>query len=350
MTADCGPGARRKVRFAAIAAGTVLLGASPVMADPAGWSPPADAQPANTGAIEGVIKDTATGEPLAGVTIVITGPGPTTATAISDETGAYRVSSLAPGDGYLAAFYYGDNLVERSGIAVGAGKTTPVVIQLASDARLEIIDDYTMGLPPETRSFDVENVEPEMGVILEPTPSHRPVVEWSTWARVGVGTESAASDLLARSVTPPPLHAERHTTLEAALGAELTLPLALRGDFRVGAWTEVRTSSGPVVGAELQLQGVPHRLHMFQYSGEGVVSLRAGGNFDVITGAIAYGYLAPWNLWGRWDGATRYMIGVRVVASVTRAVDDPREWTATAGLELEPVGALRYLLGRRSWY
>jgi hypothetical protein len=335
MTADCGSGARRKVRIAAIAAGTVLLGASPAMADPAGLSPPVEAQAdAHRGAIQGVIKDAATGEPLIGVTIVITGPGQSEP-AISDETGFYRVSSLTPGD-YLATFYYNDIVVERRHIAVGVGTTTPVFVQLDSDASPTIVlDDYTMGLPPE----------PEMGVIIDTTPPHRPVIEWSTWARIGVGTESQAPDLLARATTTqPPLRAERHITLEAALGADLTLPIALRGDLRGGVWTEVRTSSGPVVGAELQLQAVPHRLHMFQYSGEGIVAIRAGGNEHVVTGAIAYGYLAPWNRWGPWDGATRYMIGVRVVASVTRSVDDPREWTATAGLELEPVGALRSLL------
>ena len=44
------------------------------------------------------------------------------------------------------------------------------------------------------------------------------------------------------------------------------------------------------------------------------------------------------------------MIGVRVVASATRAIDDPRLWSATLGLETEPMGALRYLLGIRAWY
>jgi hypothetical protein len=346
MTADCGPGARRKVRVAAIAAGTVLLGASPVMADPAGVSPPVEAHGAFDGAIQGVVKDAVTDEPLIGVTIVVTGP--TVQTALSDETGSYRVSSLTPGN-YLVTFYYNDTIVERSNITVGVGKTTPVFIQLQTDAEIPavVIDaSPTMGLPPSTQDFDVYQGEQEMGVIIDPAPAHRPVIEWSTWARIGVGTESRSHDLLARSTTQPPPRAERDATLEAALGADLTLPIALRGALRVGAWTEVRTSSGPVVGAELQLQAVPHRLRMFQYSGEGLVSIRAGGNEHVVTGAIAYGYLAPWNLRGTWDGASRYLIGVRVVGSVTRSVDDPREWTATAGLELEPVGAVRYV---RAW-
>ena len=44
------------------------------------------------------------------------------------------------------------------------------------------------------------------------------------------------------------------------------------------------------------------------------------------------------------------MIGVRVVVSATRSLDDPRDWSATVGLEAEPIGALRYLLSIRSWY
>ena len=32
------------------------------------------------------------------------------------------------------------------------------------------------------------------------------------------------------------------------------------------------------------------------------------------------------------------------------SLDDPRDWSVTGGLEVEPVGAIRYLLGIRSWY
>jgi hypothetical protein len=39
-----------------------------------------------------------------------------------------------------------------------------------------------------------------------------------------------------------------------------------------------------------------------------------------------------------------------LVGTVTRAVDDPHDWSATIGIEAEPVGAIRYLLGVRSWY
>ena len=49
-------------------------------------------------AIQGIVKDAKTAEPLAGVTIVATSPNMIgTQTAISDDTGAYRVV-VPPGD------------------------------------------------------------------------------------------------------------------------------------------------------------------------------------------------------------------------------------------------------------
>jgi hypothetical protein len=341
MTSDCAPGARRRIRIAAVAAGALLAGASPAQADPPPDQPPVALQDATGGAIEGTVRDADTGEALFGVTVVITSPTGQTATAITDENGSYRVTALPPADGYLVAFYHDDSSVERRDVAVVLDRTTSLSMEVKS--RTIDVGTITMGVPPLRSTYD-DTID-EMGVIIM-EPEHRPTIEWSTWARLGVGTESQAPAGITRSITPPQRDAERHATIEAALGAEVTLPLALHGDLRVGAWTEVRTSSGPVLGGEVRLQALPHRLDLFRRGGEGILAIRAGGNAHVVTGAIAYGYLAPWTRWGPWDGATRYMIGVRVVASATRSVDDPRDWTATAGIELEPVGAARYLLMR----
>jgi hypothetical protein len=178
---------------------------------------------------------------------------------------------------------------------------------------------------------------------------HRPTVEWSSWFRLGYGVDTGGVDATARATsTPTPAQAE--DTWEAAFGADFSLPVSTHGDLRLGAWAEARTSSGPVIGGELLLDGHAGKLDMFLFEGRGILALRAGGNGRVVTAAIAYGYLAPWKLWGPWDGSSRYMIGVRLVASATRSVDDPRDWSATAGIEVEPFGALRYLLGIRSWY
>ena len=78
------------------------------------------------GAIQGVIADSRTGEPIAGVTAIATSPAlAQTQTAITDERGTYKINELPPGD-YLVTFYYADITVERRGVHVGAGKSTPV--------------------------------------------------------------------------------------------------------------------------------------------------------------------------------------------------------------------------------
>jgi hypothetical protein len=192
--------------------------------------------------------------------------------------------------------------------------------------------------------------QPPDYIAFEPEPVARwgnPTIEWSTWFRLGYGGEVDRDPAAARDAMPAPMRGEG--TIEAAFGADLTLPIARRGDVRLGPWAEARTSSRPVGGIELQLGGLPGDLDMFFWTGEGVLTLRAGANDQVVTGALSWGYRCPWNLRGG-GGTTLYMIGVRVVASYTRAIDDPHDWTATIGLETEPVGALRYLLGIRSWY
>lgn len=180
----------------------------------------------------------------------------------------------------------------------------------------------------------------------------RPVVEWSTWFRLGYGIAHVPSETVARATEPTVAAIEKQRTVDAALGFELSLPLTHAGNLRIGPWFEFRGfSEHPVVGGEVVLTAVPRTIDMFLYKGQGILALRGGGNDRVATGSLAYGYLAPWDLFdAHGGGASRYMIGVRLVATVTRALDDPRVWSATAGLEVEPFGAIRYLLGIRSWY
>ncbi len=186
----------------------------------------------------------------------------------------------------------------------------------------------------------------------EPADDSRPIIEWSSWVRVGYGivhpiTETTPATV-ARTMLPDPAR-EQATAWDVAIGAEATLPLSDGGNVRVGPWVEARALT-IVGGAELQLGGLPRALDMFWYRGEGQLTVRVGGNASHGTAAIAYGYRAPWKLFGPWRGDTRYMIGVRFVATATRAHDDPRDWTAALGIEFEPIGALRYVFGVRSWY
>jgi len=86
---------------------------------------PARAQSATSGAIQGVITDSKSGEKLAGVTVTVTSPSLQGAqTAISDENGFFKISELPPGE-YLITYYYLEITVERSGITVGVNKVTP---------------------------------------------------------------------------------------------------------------------------------------------------------------------------------------------------------------------------------
>lgn len=185
----------------------------------------------------------------------------------------------------------------------------------------------------------------------EPTDSgswrdHPARVEWSTWVRLGYGwTEPRAAQVAARTTEPAAPTDDGAARWEAAAGIEGSLVVGAHA--RLGAWAELRGRQG-FGGAELVLTGAPRSLDLFLYEGEGVLAVRGGvGPDDQITGAIAYGYRCPWTMFGRAPRGTRYEIGARVVLTMTRS---PDEWSSTLGIEFEPVGALRYLLGIRSWY
>ncbi|HEY4179768.1 MAG TPA: hypothetical protein VGM90_23160 [Kofleriaceae bacterium] len=193
----------------------------------------------------------------------------------------------------------------------------------------------------------------------------RPPIEWSTWLRASYGMARERDDSAARTIGPTvsPEHTDGHRELGA--GIEASLPLSPRGNLRLGGWAEL-TDRNAAYGAELVITRVPKRMDMFLYEGHGILALRAGRSSDERTFAIAYGYVAPYWLEGdckvrfygietgvckpRPERAARYMAGVRLVATVAQTIDDPHAWSATFGIELEPVGALRMLTVARSWY
>lgn len=172
------------------------------------------------------------------------------------------------------------------------------------------------------------------------------LVEWSSWVRAGFVVAEGAhqpTNALARTT-------QRVTTaggFDGALGAGFTLPLGSR--LRIGPWAEFRSWGMPLLGGELSLVG-PRKLNMFFYEGQGVTSVRVGANPDLLTAQLGFGYQARWNLFGDKPRSSSYMIGVRAVATATQSRYDKHDWSATVGLEFEPVGAARYLLGIRSWY
>lgn len=170
------------------------------------------------------------------------------------------------------------------------------------------------------------------------------VLEWSTWIGFGAGVASSPPTIAARGALET---RDLHMAWTFSAGLEATLPITHA--IRLGPWLGLHDLE-PMAGAELAVTRTPANLDLFWYDGEGTWTLRAGGGRDHMTAAVTWGYRCPWKLWGPYSRATRYEIGARFVLATTRAYTDPSDWTATLGLEVEPVGALRYLLGIRSWY
>jgi hypothetical protein len=179
--------------------------------------------------------------------------------------------------------------------------------------------------------------------------------EWSTWVRLSYGVArveepTPVSGAVARTVMPqPPATYDQVGAFESALGADFMLEIPTK-HVRLGPWLELRGVTDVIGGVELQIARSPRDLQMFWYDGEGVWSVRAGANSKEATAAVAWGYRCPWVMFSDAPRGTRYMIGGRIVASVTRAIDNPNVWSGSLGIEFEPVGAIRYLFGIRSWY
>lgn len=154
-------------------AGLLVAALALAQAPPPVGAPVAVAQSATTGAIQGLVRDKASRAPLAGVTVVITGAGHSE-TTITEEDGSYRVTALPPGT-YLVTFFFGDVTLERRGVVVSVGKTTPL-IQAIDTARavsenivitdkpptidpsstsqgITITQDYTKNIPVPGRTF-----------------------------------------------------------------------------------------------------------------------------------------------------------------------------------------------------
>jgi hypothetical protein len=81
--------------------------------------------------VAGVVRDAATTDPLAGATVMLTGDG-TTQTTISDGHGGYRFDDMPPGT-YTVTVYYDSQVVERTGIAIGAGETASVDLAVSNE-------------------------------------------------------------------------------------------------------------------------------------------------------------------------------------------------------------------------
>ena len=94
----------------------------------------------------------------------------------------------------------------------------------------------------------------------------------------------------------------------------------------------------------LVLEGLPPTPYSSRINGSGSIVLRVAANDRIVTAALGFGYVGSWprnDPWIRW---ARHVVGARLVASFNRAIDDPRDWSATIGLEIEPLGVVHGLL------
>lgn len=243
----------------------------------------------------------------------------------------------------VVATTFAGTALGASPVLADTATTEPSPGEAAGSDQIQIETNLLMGVPaPEKIEIEMGGIsEPIMGEILE-LHEERPAIEWATWARLGYGMAAHPPSLLARAIHPSA--GEVGSTWEAALGAEVTLGIAKEGELRLGAWSELRTTSGPVVGGELVIEGLPPHPYDSAIHGTGTVVLRAGANEHVATWAVAFGYVGSVPSFDPWVTWARHLVGMRFVASTTYALDNPHDWSTTFGVELEPIGVLAYLL------
>ncbi|MBA3396703.1 MAG: TonB-dependent receptor [Deltaproteobacteria bacterium] len=130
---------------------------------------------ATVGAVRGVIRDKSTGEPALGATVVATSPALVgEQVVLTDESGQYFMTSLAPGV-YTLTIYYENKTFSRGNVLVQLGKeavvnvsvdpkagapvgtgggetivitgTAPTIDQGSTKTGVTITDDYTRNIP-----------------------------------------------------------------------------------------------------------------------------------------------------------------------------------------------------------
>lgn len=106
--------------------------------------------------IYGTVTDDRSGELLAGVTVVVSGPQLAgSQVAITDETGYFKIPDLPTGY-VLVTYYYADHTLERDNVLVSSLDPTPAFqrMDLSYPDRLIVIDDDIRKLPVPGRTFE----------------------------------------------------------------------------------------------------------------------------------------------------------------------------------------------------
>lgn len=260
---------------------------------------------------------------------------------------AVVATSIAAGATLASPAARADDTPPADGVTVIPADPPVIDPTVEQGQGITIDHDYIQGLPVPTRTFEgvmgVPQEPPhEMGIMIIEEPRERPALEWSLWGRLGVGITSPHATVLARGLTPP--EQQPSTLFEAALGTDLTLGVAAHGKYRLGAWGEIRTTSAAVIGGELVIEGLPPHPYSSAIRGAGSIVLRAGGNSHVFTTALGFGYVGSYRHDDPWIPWLGHVVGGRIVASMNHSLDDPREWSVTFGLEVEPLGLAHAVL------
>ncbi len=106
--------------------------------------------------VRGVVRDTKSGEKLAGVTVVATGRNQDSQAAITDDTGAYALA--IPAGTYTLSFYYGDVTIERKNVTVARERLAVVDQKLDQRASAGEVIQITASAPRINTSGTAQGV------------------------------------------------------------------------------------------------------------------------------------------------------------------------------------------------
>ena len=171
------------------------------------------------GRITGRITDAATGEALAGVTVVAQGPDGEQAD-ITDESGNYTIAGLSRGT-YVVRMFYGNVKVERQNIFVG----TNGIAQASAPMQTRAATAETYTITEKAPSVDVASTK--TGVTMTPGVSFAGGTSGEN--RYQVDGANATEEV---GIRPPPAY---QPPVSLAGGWDLRFPVAGKDTVRSGA-------------------------------------------------------------------------------------------------------------------
>ncbi len=157
-----------------------------------------DGASSTTGAIGGVVTDKKSGEPLAGVTVVVISNAlHQQQNAITDEKGLYRIGALPPGE-YSVTFYYADITVQQDHVKVAVNKTT---------GAYQKIDESRAGgetIQVEAKAPMIDVTSTTQGITIDKNYLNNVPVPGRTYQGTLSAAAGSSSDALGTSFKAPP--------------------------------------------------------------------------------------------------------------------------------------------------